>query len=237
MDIIILEFESKVEEIDEYFSFIRTTTFLEREVDETKIVIVSMTVFNVLKANLFLLLYNLIESSFKNALEKICIEITDSQLTYIEVVPAIKKLWLEKNYKNFENIRFPREMKKSEHIMNIIESITEDIIEIRFYSNQENRKNDDISGNIDAREIDKINKKYGIELINNTNIKREYLLTIKNQRNNLAHGDESFNECGESYTIYELEEIKSESVDYMRFILNNIKEFINEKKYSIIERG
>lgn len=54
---------------------------------------------------------------------------------------------------------------------------------------------------------------------------------IKNKRNNLAHGNESFSECGRDYTLENLEEIKDESVEYMRFILTHIKEFIKDKKY------
>ncbi len=231
MQSVILDFELKVEEIDEYFSFIKTTTHLKEDFDKTKTIKVSQTVYNVLKANLFLLLYNLIESSFKNALEKIYIDITNNSLTYTKVIPEIKRIWLEKKYKNFENMEIPKNIKKSEYIMNIIDNIAGDVIEIKFYTNEKKRKNDDISGNIDAREINRINKKYGIELENNTNIKKEHLLTIKTQRNNLAHGDESFNKCGESYFISDLEEIKNESIEYMRFILNHIKSFIENKKY------
>jgi len=234
MNSIILEFESRVQEIDEYFSFITTTTALEREFDRTKTVKVSQTVQNVLKANLFLLLYNLIESSFKNALEKICIDITNDNLTYQEVIPEIKRLWLEKRYKNFENMKIPKNTKKSEYIVNIIDNITEDIIEIKFYTDEKKRKNDDISGNIDARAIEEINKKYGAKLIDKPNIQTQPLLTIKSQRNNLAHGDESFNKCGEDYSISELEYIKNESLNYIKWILTHIKEFLEDKKYKTI---
>ena len=238
MQSIILDFESKVEEIEEYFKFIETTTHLERDFDITKIVKVSETVYDVLKANIFLLLYNLIESSFKNALEKICIEITNEKLTYKEVIPEIKRLWLEKNYKNFENIRIPKNIKKSEHIMKIIDEITEDIIEINFYIDEQKRKNDDISGNVDAREINRINQKYGAKLLSQPeNIDREALLTVKTQRNNLAHGDETFRECGRDYTLEKLEDIKNESIEYMRFILSHIKIFIEDKQYKLVEES
>jgi hypothetical protein len=235
MQSVILDFESKVEEIEEYFNFIETTTHLERDFDKEKIVKVSETVYDVLKANIFLLLYNLIESSFKNALEKICIEITNDRLTYKEVIPEIKRLWLEKHYKNFENIKIPKNIKKSEHIMNTIDNITEDIIEINFYIDEKKRKNDDISGNVDAREISRINQKYGAKLrYQPKDIDKQALQTVKIQRNNLAHGDETFRECGRDKTLETLGEIKSNSIEYMRFILSHIKKFIENKEYKLI---
>ncbi|CAA6821707.1 MAG: Unknown protein [uncultured Sulfurovum sp.] len=233
MDVIISEFEEKVSEIDEYVFFVQRTVHLRGFTIATDRVQVSSTVHNILKSNLFLLLSNLVEASFKNALEKLCIQITSENITYNKVIPEIKKLWIEKKYKNFENVKIPKNMQKSEFVMNIINSITEDIIEIKFYTDEEKRKNDDISGNVDAREINKINMKYGAKILTQPSISTQSLLTVKIQRNNLAHGDESFSECGRNYTLTELEEIKNESIDYMRFILNHIKEVIENKQYIV----
>ena len=58
MNSIIEEFNEKAQEIDEYLFFIGTTTFLKRDFDKDKIK-VSQKVHNILKANLFLLLYKI----------------------------------------------------------------------------------------------------------------------------------------------------------------------------------
>jgi hypothetical protein len=232
MQLIILEFKNKAEEINEYFSFIETTTHLR--LNETSNTIqVSKTVHNVLKANLFLLLYNLVESSFKNALENICININNDILKYKEIIPELKEMWIEKEYKNFENCTIPKNTKKSKFIMNKIESITNDIVKIEFYKDEKKLKNDDISGNLDAREINRISKKYGAKVENIPSIDTNPLQTVKSKRNNLAHGDETFSECGESYTMNELKEINKNSIKYMNFILEHIQKFINEKKYHV----
>lgn len=233
MQAIILDFNSKANEINEYFSFISTTTQL-RGLGGSNKIIVSPVVHNVLKANLFLLLYNLVESSFKDALEQLCIKITNDNIKYKDVIPEIKKLWIHKKYKNFENCHIPNNANKSEFIMNKIDNIAEDIIKINFYTNADTKKSSEISGNIDARKIRELNEKYGAKLINSTEICANDLLTIKNKRNNLAHGDESFSICGANYTIQELEKIKKNSLQYMLFILNHIEKFINEKKYQIV---
>ena len=231
MELVISEFEAKVQEISEYFSFIEKTTHLRLH-DNRGMVQVSKTVHNVLKANLFLLLYNLVESSFKNSLEKICINITNETLKYKDVIPEIKKMWIEKEYKNFDGLK---NIKKSEFIMNKIENIANDIVKIEFYRNEEKTKNDDISGNLDAREMKRINEKYGAKLDTVLNMDANSLLTVKTKRNNLAHGNEIFSECGENYTINELREIEKESIKYMRFILNHIKIFITNKQYKLQE--
>jgi len=109
--------------------------------------------------------------------------------------------------------------------MDKIDNIANDIIEIEFNI----KKNSDISGNLDARKIKEINQKYGIILEKDN----KSLFIIKNQRQKLAHGDEIFSRCGANYTIQELEEIKNESIDYMRFILTHIQEFLINKKYKI----
>ena len=224
MEGIILEFESKVNEIDEYFLFISTTTHLERDFDETKIVKVSKTVQDVLKANLFLLLYNLVESSFKKSLESICIQITNDEITYIKVIPEIRKIWINKQYKNFESTCvIPREMKKSEFIMDKIDNIAQDIIDIKF--------DNELSGNVTTKQIKDLITQYGLQSNEILEKAANSLFIIKTKRNNLAHGNESFSECGRDYTLEKLEEIKNESVEYMRFILSHIKEFLENKKY------
>jgi hypothetical protein len=225
---VILEFEEKVEEINEYFEFIKTTTHLRGFSENVDMIHVSQTVHNVLKANIFLLLYNLVESSFKNALENICIKITNDNLKYKDVIPEIKQMWIEKQYNNFEKIK---NQQKSKFIMDKIDSITEDIIAIEFYSNDEKTKNDDISGNIDARAINKINAKYGARIENNPDIDTASLLTVKTNRNSLAHGYQTFSKCGRESPLPKLEDIKNDSIDYMRFILEHIQCFTDEQKY------
>lgn len=223
---IILEFESKVKEVNEYFSFISTTTPLKREFDKSKIVKVSEIVHNVLKANLFLLLYNLIEASFKNSLENFCIKITDDKLKYKSVIPEIRKIWIDKQYKNFESTCvIPREIQKSEFLMNKIDNIAQDIINIEF--------DNELSGNVTTKQIKDLTTQYGLQSNEILEKEANSLFIIKNKRNNLAHGNESFSECGRDYTLEKLKEIKDESVDYMRFILTHIKTFIDDEQYKI----
>ncbi|MDQ7083767.1 MAG: MAE_28990/MAE_18760 family HEPN-like nuclease [Sulfurovum sp.] len=224
MEFVVLEFEEKVEEINEYFSFIKRTTHLRlNSSDET--IQVSETVHQILKSNLFLLLYNLVESSFKNALENICISITnDDELKYQKVIPKIKEIWINKEYKKFgEKCILPRDTEKSTFLINKIDTIAQEIIKLNFTNT--------LSGNVTPPIIKESINEYGLETHDVRN--PSSLFIIKNKRNNLAHGNETFSQCGRAYSIVTLEEIKNESINYMRFILEHIKDFIDEKKYKI----
>jgi len=226
MEGIILEFESKVNEIDEYFNFVTKTTPIRGFSSDLEKIEVSSTIHNILKANLFLLLYNLIESSFKKALENICIQITNDEITYIDVIPEIRKIWITKQYKNFESgCVIPREVQKSEFIMNKIDDIAQDIISIEF--------DNKLSGNVTTSQIQKLTIQYGLQSEEISNREATSLYVIKNKRNNLAHGNESFSECGRGKTVEELKDIQIESIDYMRFILTNIQAFLTNKKYKL----
>ena len=226
MDAVILEFEEKSNEINEYFSFVRRTTHLRGFSTQTDAIQVSQTVHSILKSNLFLLLYNLVESSFKKSLESICIQITSDKIAYINVIPEIRKIWINKQYKNFESACvIPRDMQKSEFIMNKIDDIAQDIINIEF--------DNELSGNVTTKQIRELTTQYGLQSNEILDKETTSLFIIKNKRNNLAHGNESFNECGRDYTLEKLEEIKNESIEYMRFILTHIKKFIENKEYKL----
>lgn len=229
MKIIIAEFKEKVREINEYFSFIEITTSLKGKFGTTKTIKVSQKVHNILKSNLFLLLYNLIESSFKSALEKICLEITSNQVEYKDVIPEIKQMWIKKEYKNFEKSSLPQNVEQPKFIMDKIDDIANDVIKIEFTI----KRNRDISGNLDTIAIKKINKKYGIILNEEPKKYTQSVSTIKTNRNKLAHGDETFNRCGADYTMQDLKEIKNNSINYMEFILPRIKIYLDNKKYKI----
>ncbi|MBL0247431.1 MAG: hypothetical protein IPQ28_07570 [Sphingobacteriales bacterium] len=57
----------------------------------------------VFKANVFLLLYNLAESSIKQSLTEVYDTITSENLTYQDVIDEIKKIWIAQKHDNFRN--------------------------------------------------------------------------------------------------------------------------------------
>jgi ABC-type microcin C transport system permease subunit YejB len=83
------------------------------------------------------------------------------------------------------------------------------------------------SGNLDARKIREIAKKYGFTVPE----KCDELIDIKKFRNQLAHGEKTFSEIGREKSVVELIKINTRVIIYLRIILKNIRKFIDRKNY------
>ncbi len=57
------------------------------------------------------------------------------------------------------------------------------------------------------------------------------MLTIKANRNDLAHGIKSFTEVGRDQTTDELLEIKNKVIRYLKQILQNIETYLENAEY------
>ena len=207
------EYNIKVIEIKKYYNHIK-----ENESN------LSSDIFKILKANLFLMLYNLMESTVRNSIEEIHETINNDNIDYKNCIDSIKALWIEFNYKKFTQ-------KSSKNITDIIKSIELDkvIIDYNLYTTRV--KSNEISGNIDGQKIRKISEKYKINV--NRRVNGHKLLTIKNTRNRLAHGEATFSEIGQIYNINDLNLIRKECKIYLKEYLLNVEKYINNKKYKI----
>jgi hypothetical protein len=222
---VLADFEKRVTEIELFFKHLENL-----EVDGVLLYFPNRTrrkfqphdneLVKVFKANIFLLLYNLAESSIKQSLTEVYDTITSENLTYREVIDEIKKIWIAQNHDNFRN-------KGTENIFIVINQLANDVIDIKFDSTKI------ISGNIDGRKIKEFSAKYGFSDKTHRNANNgNKLHQVKTQRNNLAHGTISFAECGRNYGIGQLRDTKKEVILYLRNILRNIKKYLDERKYA-----
>lgn len=205
------EYQNKSEEIKKYFFYIKNNESL-----------ISSDLLKILKANLFLMLYNLVESCIRNSLEEIHNAITNENISYNNTIDEIKALWIEYNYKKFTQ-------KNATSITETINNIAIDKIIIDYSDYITKTKNNDISGNIDGQKIRKIADKYCIE--KNRRVNGYKLLIIKNTRNRLAHGEVTFSEIGQNYSLNELDIIRKECKIYLKEFLINVENYINLKKF------
>ncbi|NMG21301.1 MAE_28990/MAE_18760 family HEPN-like nuclease [Brasilonema bromeliae] len=222
MQTVLLDFNARVQEINEYF------LFLEGLINETiklavsedgggqKIRAIDPELAKTLKANGFLLLYNLIESSMRNAIEAIFDELKGKKVSFNSVRIEIRKVVLQ----NFKN-------RSPEDIHTRITDISLDIITAGFKSREL------FSGNIDRDEITKTARKYGFSCDTDYSKTKhgENLYIIMRNRNDLAHGNKSFSEVGKDISIGDLLKVKEEVIEYIRQILKNIEKYLNAKEY------
>lgn len=216
---VIRMFLERVEEINVYFSFLENIMVKEAKVvlSDGKSHEIDINLAQILRANGFLLLYNLVESSMSQSIEAIHREVLDKGINYDSVSRLVKREILNHFKKNVNTDNF----------IDSVNSIATDIL--KFYPQSRGF----FSGNVDAREVKSLSEKYGFSCKTNArktkNGKR--LLTVKTRRNDLSHGFVSFQECGKDYTIQEMIETKEEVVQYIEGVLNNIDDYLKLKKY------
>lgn len=172
-----------------------------------------------LKATGFLLLYNLIESTMRNAIQSIFDEISNKGVSFDQLRLEIKKIILQNVKKNVQQYGV-------NDFIEQIENIIRDIIQSGF------NRDDLFSGNVDAKEIKEIAKKYGFSATTDKDTRDGIdLLSIKKSRNDLAHGVMSFKEVGQSASAENLVEISERVIKYLRQILENIDEYLVNQQY------
>lgn len=216
---VIRQFKEKVKEIDIYFLhleelLINDASILNLDGTNHK---VGLELAQILRANSFLLIYNLMESSISQAVEEIHSDIIKNGTSYNDVKDKIRKEIMKSIKKDISPDKFVEDVK----------DILTDIL--RYYP--KSRKM--FSGNVDAKQIRLIAERYGFSYsTNKLETKDGYnLFTVKRRRNDLAHGFISFQECGKDYTIQEIILIKNEVTNYVEQILTNIQLYIKNKDY------
>jgi hypothetical protein len=228
MNTVFLDFNTRAKEVNDYFIFLESlekqTTKLALFDTRGKYQIQSLDpeLAKTLKANGFLLLYNLVESTMRNAIEAIFDEFKNQAISFDQLKPEIKMIVLQ-NLKK----RSPKKI----HLQ--INQISTDIITATF------ERQELFSGNVDARLIKEIAEKYGFsyqtEFAKTKN--GQNLVVIKHNRIDLAHGLKSFEDVGRDKTIEELLEIKDEVIEYLRQILENIKTYLDNQEYLDVTTG
>jgi len=224
MTTVLTDFQTRVNEIELYFSFLEkiinenAELFFPNKRRNSKSVI-DPELQKVLKAHGFLILYNLIESSIKKSIEKIYEKVSAENVLYKDVRDELKIIWIKINYKNFKDTG-------SEEIFRTIERMAEDSITMTFEGGKA------ISGNIDAKKIREFASAYGFSSRTHWSARNgNKLVSVKSKRNDLAHGVISFAECGRQHTLEDLIDTKKEVIFYMRGILRNVEQYLTSKRY------
>lgn len=199
--------QERTNEVEAYFSFIETYTLTGTNDDLNKI----------LKSNLLLMLYNLIESTMSNAVEEIHNEIYLRTVSFNTLKIELRKR-LIKYLKNNLN---------PDQFVTGINDIALDIVKQCF------DKQKLFNGNIDSKKIRELSDNYGFSSNTDYNQTKHgsCLVTIKGRRNDLAHGTFSFTEVGKDYSIGDLEKMKTETINYLTEIIGNIELYLTNQEY------
>lgn len=217
---IIEEFETRAKEVEDYCEMISSLdqgdrTTVQRPSDITGI---GPDLMKTLKAATYLLFYNLIESTMRNAIQAIFDQLSEERISYTQVRIELKRVAI-RNLKNISS--------SSPDLHLQVADIARDIFEAGF-----NRQKL-FSGNVDAKAIRETADEYGFSHLTDESVTRggSSLLKVKNYRNDLAHGLKTFAEVGRDVTQHDLLEEQNRIVVYLRQILNNVKSYLDNQEY------
>jgi hypothetical protein len=229
MSALLTEYEAKVSEILLYFEFLED--LLEKDARlhfprgrKEKFSGIGDDLLKILKANAFLLLYNLIESSIRNGVSKIYDAVRTDGLSYTGVCDELRAVWTHQQF-------IPDEGRKVENNAKRLMELIDFVLSARLISLD--ARDLPISGNVDADQIRVMAQKYGFNFKASPSLKGGYLLKrVRDERNSLAHGYKSFAECGRDLTYEGLVEIRKQVIPYLRQVLRAVDRFISRRGYA-----
>lgn len=225
------DFDKRAKEVSKYFHFLKNLDQGSIQLsmgnsNNMKTKPIDDDLEKTLKATGYLLLYNLVEATMRNAIETIFDELKTQAVSFDDVREEIRKIIIN-------HVR-DKEILTTDALLLGLRNISVDIVSVTFDAlvKKEN-KNRLFSGNVDSKRIEEIAKIYGFSSITNKDKTRRGndLLTIKTNRNDLAHGFKSFEEVGRNATADELLKIQKRVICYLREILENIETYISNKEY------
>ena len=228
------DFDQRKAEIEAYFDFLS-------KLDHDKVILhfeekgtakqhrVSDELVKILKANGFLLIYNLVESFCRNSLWEILSAINIEYLDLRKLSNEAQLLWIKSKVKAY------KDNANTIKLENHIHAIATDVINNALIDFKEGAEFVDLSGNIDKRKIRELAQIYGFDPIVTAEKEKsgEDLLEIKTTRNNLAHGRITFAECGKPVSIIQMIKYKDNAIDYLEGVLSNIEDYISNSRFRI----
>lgn len=225
------EFDKRVNEVEYYFFCLqqmylygdqKQSDTLQRKLSDDNYSFKDFLIF--LKANSFIVLYNLVEASIKNLILSIYDEISMQSLNYSEVCNDLKNIWINLNYKELGQTTTNYDQHK-EKAKKIIDSIIEEK-KIEF-GDQVN-----IGGNADLKHIKTLFNSHGLTIpwISAESVGGG-LLEIKNKRNNIAHGKISFIEAGRDSSSEDLCRYKDEVISFLKKLEKEVVKYIEDESY------
>lgn len=221
-------FNERIQEIDLYYAALNALyedETLKSDNDKYNKKYFNGDFLKILKSNALLMIYNLVESTIMGGIIEIYDELQQEGITYQQVRQEIQKIWFRFKFNEAydKQAHYNTYREKAERIINSILHGEKLILD---------RKATNISGNLDAKKIRQVCREHGITFNIDPNCKGGIVLDdVKEKRNNLAHGTQSFVECGRDYTIEDLNNIKEQTTLFLKGILDGMKDYFDNKLY------
>jgi hypothetical protein len=186
----------------------------------------------ILRAGVFVQLYNLVEATMTRCLDALATSSHDGRWLPSQLVPAFRKEWIK--VAAGVNVQMNPET-RLEYATKLVELL------VGGQSLKPFKIEKGGGGNWDDELIEALLRRLGVTLILapgvRTAAKRPYrddmrvMRMIMKMRNDLAHGNISFAECGENETSKSLREVTHAAAMYLRSIVRAIERYIERHEF------
>lgn len=210
---LIADFERRREQVKRYLAIVsreerQALLGASRKIDLDRL--------HLLRGGTFLILYNLVEASTRGALEAIHEDMAARRIKFNQLSPALRR----------EVVKgFKKKADPDKHAE--LTDLPVDFVAAALDVDQH------FSGNVDSKLIRKIAGLYGFST--ETDASKTHngadLLQIKSNRNDLAHGDKTYDEVGRSVTARDLIGVSLRSTAYIRRVLQNVQDYVTNQGY------
>ena len=197
------EFEKREREIKEYLSHLEA---LELKTG------LSVSLMNTMKSSALLMIYNSIESTMTNVLQDVFDHLQVHSVEFNSLNSTMKALVL--TYSKKKNPTTLVEKMKTSAIGLVVACFD---------------RSDIFSGNLDCKKIKETLTNVGITTAHKYN--ESALLTVKSERNDLAHGIKSFSDCGKNYSTKQLRGFHDKTSLILNRVIHDFENFLNSKAY------
>lgn len=177
------------------------------------------------KANCLLLLYSYIESTVSNAIRFIQDEITANSIRYPHLSDKVRNAWIKDLFlgMHLEDVSHSNYAKKITTVANSIAN--ENAVQFSLSAPS-------AVGNIDFDRLKRICELWGIPLnLGNFQEVKSTIDWITEERNNLAHGNKTFEECGRDITYEQLAAAAEITTSLMTAFCDAVRQYQLGKKY------
>jgi hypothetical protein len=198
------EFEKRALEVEEYISHLEN---IEQQLG------IPPTLMNTMKSSALLMMYNIVESTMTNLLQDVFDHLSANKVSFDSLNDTMKTLIL--GYSKRKN---PGDLVKT-----MQQSAVSLVVACFDRSNV-------FSGNLDSKKIRETLKEIGVQTQHG--YKETALLKVKAERNDLAHGNKSFSDCGKNYSTQQLRDFHTKTSATLARVIQDFDAFLTSKAYA-----
>jgi hypothetical protein len=181
----------------------------------------------------YLQLYNVVEATVTRCMGVLCDEIVNPQTwTPSDLTQELRREWVRFNAKTHSDLSYENRLTHTFELSeDLINSLPVQKLKIERGG----------GGNWDDETIYKLSQRVGLILTLSPDANRAAKATFRDDkgalkfvmklRNDLAHGNISFAECGAGETVSDLRELKSRVFSYLEEVITKFEAFIEAREY------